>query len=174
LFFIGMADEEQIGERELWEEMSAWNLLYPDEPDKSALLALDNLRLVVSNPALALGFVVWDATPPSGCGYLSHKLTFLDAVETAFAFLHTDFRDEKLLLGPLTIAVVRTLPQFNEEEPIGTDECIYLGKLSRKKVYANPRMEDPRQWYAIKGGFYVTGIMQGGPNVFTPQRFPGR
>lgn len=159
-----MANEERIGER----------VLYPDEPDKAALLALDNLWAVVNNSALGMGFVVWDASPPSGCSYLSHKLTFLDAVETAFAFLRTNLRDEKLLLGPLMTAVVRTLPYFAEEEPVGNAPCIYFGKLGRKKVYANPLMEDPRQWYALNGGFFVIGLMQGGANTLTPQRFPGR
>lgn len=145
-----MADEERIGFREL----------FPDEPSKRTLLALDSLYAVMADENAAKGFVVWDATPPAGVTFTEHKQTFLDAVETALAFLHTNYRDEILLLGPIAASVVRTLPQFVEDEPVDKNRCIYLGKLGRKLVYADPKMQEAHGWAVLHRGDWVKCIIQ--------------
>jgi len=61
------------------------------------------------------GFVVWDAVPPSGTNYQTHKFSFNDAVQTASMFIFgatNQATGNWLLLGLQPTTVVVTLPQL--------------------------------------------------------------
>lgn len=152
-----MADEELVGLR----------VLYPDEPAKADLLRLDSLYHIVNNSAAWKGFVTWDALPPAAVSYQTHKFSLLDAFQTGFAFLHTRFTDEWALLGPATVAIVRTLPQFLEHEPEPYGRCILFGHIGRMKVYADPNMDDPLSWFVGCHGHCVKGLIVNSPLGFT-------
>jgi len=156
-FFVGMADEERIGER----------VLYPDEPAKADLLRLDSLYHIVNNSADWQGFVTWDNSPPVNVAYQTHKFAILDAFQTGFAFLRTRLTDEWILLGPAATAVVRTLPQLIEDEPQVRGRCILFGRLGRIKVYADPDMDDPLGWFVGCHGKCVKGLIVNSPLGFT-------
>jgi len=144
-----MADEERICER----------VLYPDEPAKADLLRLDSLYHIVNNSADWQGLVTWDATPPAGVCYQTHKFSILDAFQTGFAFLRTRLTDEWILLGPVAVSVVRTLPQLVEDEPEVRGRCILFGRIGRMKVYADPDMNDPLSWFVGCRGKCVKGLI---------------
>lgn len=144
-------------------------MLYPDEPVKADLLRLDSFHAVRGYSAVCMGFVTWDATPPANTSYLMHKFSILDAFETGFTFLQTRSTDEWILLGPAAVAVVRTLPMFIEDEPQSRGRCILLGRIGRRKVYADPDMET-FSWYAGGQGDYVRGLIVNSPLGFTTRQ----
>jgi hypothetical protein len=90
------------------------------------------------------GFVMWEENPPSDTSYLHHKLTFIDAIETALSFVQTNCMDEWIVAGPRLLAIVRTLPGYQDfKEVRSLAEGLYrVGMFRTKVVYAWPIQQD--------------------------------
>lgn len=88
------------------------------------------------------GFVVWDATPPSGVSYQLHKFSLLDAVETAsnMIFGATNMVCGNWILTGLQGATVfATLPQFvSKNNRTQMQGVTYIGDIDNKKVFVDP------------------------------------
>ena len=143
----------------------------PDEPNKRTLLALDTIYSIISDDKRCQGFFIWDAIPPVNVGYQAHKFSVLDAFQTGLAMLRTRFVDQWVLLGPMMAAVVVTLPQFicvNPPEPFG--RYLRIGDIGHIKVYADPGMADPHEWWVGGEGLCVKGSIVYSPIAFGPPR----
>jgi hypothetical protein len=112
------------------------------------------------------GFVTWDATPPSGYHWQSHKFSFLDAVQTGLAFCDTDLTHEWLLIGRGLLPIVRTLPQLVEHYKGGefSVDVTFLGELGRTKVWYS-RAIPPCDFYMGCGHRAARGQVQNLPGV---------
>jgi hypothetical protein len=110
----------------------------------------------------ACGYVVWTPTPPQGVSYQTHKLSILDAFQAGFRFLYTDCLNEWLVLGPMALAVVRTLPHFIEkaEPPHAGSKINFVGTLMNAKVYAYPTMPDAETFWMGRRDECALGSIQ--------------
>ena len=116
------------------------------------------------------GFVTWDATPPAGVAWQTHKFTFLDAVQTGLAFCDTDLRGEWLLVGRGLLAVVRTLPQLAEHYGSSqfTADITFLGEMGRVKVWYS-RLIPPFEFCTGCCHRAAKGLVQNLPLTFVPR-----
>jgi hypothetical protein len=126
----------------------------------------DPERIVCQTAKCVQGFVHWCSVPPCGICYAVHKLTFLDALETAFLLLGTNYRDEWVLLSSECAAFVRTLPSFTEREPILGPRSIFICTIGRKRVYVGSRAISVHSWYVgqASSASFVRGTM--GSNTY--------
>jgi hypothetical protein len=92
------------------------------------------------------GFVTWDAHPPTGVNYQTHKFSFLDAIMTGLSFCDTDCTDDWVVLGPAALAVVRTLPQFDEKPEKRSGKMNFVGFFKGIKMYAYPQAARDEYW----------------------------
>lgn len=88
------------------------------------------------------GYVLWDATPPSGTNYQTHKFSYNDAVQTASMYIFgatNQATGNWLLAGLQAATVIITLPQFIAKGSRTEMQGItYIGDLGDKKVFADP------------------------------------
>lgn len=105
------------------------------------------------------GFVEWDATPPPGVNYQTHKYEIVDAFETASAFIFgsTNMASANwLLLGLQAATVVVTLPQFiPRNNRVDMQGITYIGDLGNKKVFADPHFPVNEFLVGYKGDQFV-------------------
>jgi hypothetical protein len=106
------------------------------------------------------GFVVWDAQPPQGVNYQTHKFSLMDAFETASNFIYgsTNMVSGNWILAGLQAAtVITTLPTFvpknNRSQMHG---ITYLGDLNGKKVFADPHYPNNEWLVGYKGDQFLT------------------
>ena len=94
----------------------------------------------IGAPALEVaGLVTWDSISPSGISYQTHKLTFIDAIETAKNILYAaapktlppGMRINRwwMAVGLNVAVVLATLPQFIREDADSPPGFWYLGTL---------------------------------------------
>jgi len=154
----------------LWSEEADQNLqaMYNIKAESVLLNALTNAlqyqkhrQVIFDLRARAdAGFVVWDATAPTGVNYQTHKFSIIDAFETAsnFIFGATNMVSGNwLLLGLQAATVVATLPQFvakgNRTQMQG---ITYIGDLGNKKVFADPHFPNNEWLVGHKGDQFLT------------------
>lgn len=154
----------------LWSEEADQNLqaMYNIKAESVLLNALTNAlqyqkhrQVIFDLRARAdAGFVVWDATAPSGVNYQTHKFSIIDAFETSsnFIFGATNMVSGNwLLLGLQAATVVATLPQFvakgNRTQMQG---ITYIGDLGNKKVFADPHFPNNEWLVGHKGDQFLT------------------
>ena len=106
------------------------------------------------------GVVTWDATPPSGVNYQTHKFSIIDAFQTAsnYIFGATNMvTGNWALLGLQAATVVQTLPQFvpknNKTQMQG---ITYIGDLGNFKVFADPHYPNNEFLIGHKGDQFLT------------------
>ena len=88
------------------------------------------------------GRIQWTTTPPQGVVYSTHKFSFADAIEAASNLLRTQYvtEEERLIVGREARALIVTLPWFISREPAKDGELVYLGELSRRKVFLDEKL----------------------------------
>ena len=121
---------------------------YPSEEEgKAAIMAVQPGSIGIQ-PILEgmadprWGFVIWDATPPTGSRY-EHRLTFVDAINIGLSFCNTDTRYEWCVLGQMALVVVRSLPVFEQIEPALCSPLVYIGKIKTTHIYTDERERRP-------------------------------
>jgi len=106
------------------------------------------------------GFVTWDATPPSGVNYQTHKFSIIDAFETAsnMIFGATNMvAGNWVLTGLQAATVIATLPQFNSKNARKEMQGItYIGDLGNKKIFADPHYPTNEFLVGHKGDQFLT------------------
>jgi hypothetical protein len=106
------------------------------------------------------GYVTWDATPPTGVNYQTHKYSVIDAIVTGsnFIFGATNMVSGNWVIAGLQLAtVLETLPQFvakgNRTQMQG---ITYIGDLGDKKVFADPHYPNDEFLIGHKGDQFLT------------------
>jgi hypothetical protein len=106
------------------------------------------------------GYVTWDATPPAGVNYQTHKFSVIDAIATAsnFIFGATNMVSGNWVLAGLQLdTVIQTLPQFmprgNRTQMQGVT---YTGDLGDKKVFTDPHYPNDEWLVGHKGDQFLT------------------
>jgi len=106
------------------------------------------------------GFVVWDAVPPTGVNYQTHKFSFVDAVETAsnFIFGATNMAvGNWILTGLQGATVLTTLPHFvARNQRTQMQGVTYIGDLGNKRVFADPHFPVNEWMVGHKGDQFLT------------------
>jgi len=106
------------------------------------------------------GFVVWDATAPSGVNYQTHKFSIIDAFETASNFIYSRTNmvaGNWVLCGLQAATVISTLPQFVAKNARTQMQGItYLGDLGNKKIFAVPHYPANEWLVGHKGDQFLT------------------
>lgn len=92
------------------------------------------------------GFVVWEYNAPQGVNFQTHKFSFVDAIMHGLAFCETNCIDDWAVLGPRSLAVMRTLPQFVEKPERSTGKMTFVGTFGAIKIYAWPTAEAHKFW----------------------------
>jgi hypothetical protein len=160
--------------RALWSEEADQNLqaMYNVKMESTLLTALTNglqyqkhRQVIYDLRAKAdAGFVEWDATPPTGVNYQTHKFSVVDAVNTAsnFIFGATNMASGNWIIAGLSLAtVIETLPQF---QPKGNrtkmQGITYIGDLGQFKVFIDPHYPVNEWMVGYKGDqFMQTGYV---------------
>lgn len=156
--------------RTLWTEEADQNLqaMYNIKAESVLITAITNAltyqkhRQVIYDirQRADAGFVSWDATPPSGVNYQTHKFSVIDAIETAsnFIFGATNMASGNWLLCGLQLAtVIATLPQFvSKGNRTNMQGITYIGDLGNKKVFADPHFPTNEWIVGHKGDQFLT------------------
>lgn len=154
----------------LWSEESDQNLqaMYNIKMESVLLNAITNAlqyqkhRQVIYDlrSRADAGYVQWNATPPTGVNYQTHKFSIIDAFETASAFIFSRTNlvaGNWVLCGLQAATVVQTLPQFvarnNRTQMQG---ITYIGDLGNKKIFADPHYPNNEFLVGHKGDQFLT------------------
>lgn len=156
--------------RALWSEEADQNLqaMYNIKMESTLITALTNglqyqkHRQVIydlRNRADA-GVVTWDATPPTGVSYQTHKFSAFDAFVTAgnMIFAATNMATGNWIVTGLQMAtVIETLPQFSPRGNRTKMQGItYIGDLGNFKVFADPHYPLNEWLVGYKGDQFLT------------------
>jgi len=156
--------------RALWSEEADQNLqaMYNVKMESTLLTALTNglqyqkhRQVIYDLRARAdAGLVQWDATPPTGVNYQTHKFSVLDAVNTAsnYIFGATNMASGNWLLAGLQLAtVIETMPQFVAKGSRTKMQGVtYIGDLGQFKVFVDPHYPVNEWLVGFKGDQFVT------------------
>ncbi len=156
--------------RALWSEEADQNLqaMYNIKAESVLLNALTNAlqyqkhrQVIYDLRARAdAGFVSWDATPPSGVNYQTHKFSVIDALETAsnYIFGATNMVAGNWVLTGLQLAtVIATLPQFvSKNNRTDMKGITYIGDVGNKKVFSDPHYPVDEWLVGHKGDQFLT------------------
>jgi hypothetical protein len=156
--------------RALWSEEADQNLqaMYNIKMESTLITALTNglqyqkHRQVIydlRNRADA-GVVTWDATPPTGVSYQTHKFSAFDAFVTGgnMIFAATNMATGNWIVTGLQMAtVIETLPQFSPRGNRTKMQGItYIGDLGNFKVFADPHYPLNEWLIGYKGDQFLT------------------
>lgn len=156
--------------RALWSEEADQNLqaMYNVKMESTLITALTNAlqyqkhRQVIydlRNRADA-GVVTWDATPPSGVSYQTHKFSAFDAFTTAanMIFGATNMASGNWIIAGLQMAtVIETLPQFSPKGSRTKMQGItYIGDLGQFKIFVDPHYPLNEWLVGFKGDQFLT------------------
>lgn len=114
-------------------------------------LGVETLVLALVNPDA--GYVCWESYPPAGVPHHIHRLSFVEAIHTALAFCRTDTRDEWCVVGAVAFILMRSLPDFQQVEPILCHPLVYVGRLKTTVIYVEATGER-----LINGSDFVAGV----------------
>lgn len=120
-------------------------------------LIIDDLQRIAG-----AGSVYWNKTQPSGVGYTEHKLSLLDALQTASNLIHKVTgrgRATWIVCGEDVATAIETLPGFVEtaDPAAGTMKGAYkTGRLGTKwDVYKDPFYPDNFWLMGFKGPLFM-------------------
>jgi hypothetical protein len=100
------------------------------------------------------GFVVWDASPPSGVPWHIHRQSFMEAIHTALAFCGTDTRDEWCVLGAVPLLYMRSMPGFEQVEAVACHPFVYIGRHKTTLMYTDAAQHRPPRG----GNEFICGV----------------
>ena len=155
--------------RTIWSEEADQNLqaMYNIKMEATMIQALTNglqyqkHRSVIADirSRATAGAVTWDATPPSGVNYQTHKFSFIDALTTAGMMILGATNmvcGNWLLVGLQFATVLQTLPQFTSKGNITNTQGIsYIGDIAGYKVFRDPHYPVNEALVGYKGDQFV-------------------
>lgn len=100
------------------------------------------------------GFVCWEAQANTKSQAYFHVRTFMNAIHTGLAFCGTDTRDEWCVLGPEALIAMRTMPGFEQCEPVVCGHLVYIGRHRTTHMYVEVNTDKP----LLGGNAFVVGV----------------
>ena len=111
---------------------------------------LEDLRVRAS-----AGSVTWSGTAPTNVSYPEHKLTFIDAAQTASNYIHRSTnlaRANWAVSGTSGSNIIETLPNFDPaSNVIEVEGVVEVGKLGVVKIFVDPHYPVNEVTFGYKG-----------------------